>query len=155
MARSNVIDINRIPEYRRALMASVAGALRNVGDETLDAIDEGFEQGTTAMGEPWAPLAPATIEQTGPEILIDTGEMRDSFTSTVEWSPMGDKKLIVSSDDEKLKYHEFGTETMPRRPVMEPAARYIQREALPDELEDAAKNAEDVANVRGVGISSI
>lgn len=142
-------DVNRIPAYQQALQAAVAGALREVGDEALEIIDQSFERERTPTGTPWAPLAPATVERKGHDtILVEEGDLKESFDTEVQFSPLN-KKLVVYSEDEKLKYHEYGTVNMPRRPIMGPLARRLNDDVLPDELETAAIAAETQAGVRG------
>lgn len=147
MART-VIDQNRIPEFSRALQASLAGLLNDVGDEALAAIDTAFEQERTPAGEPWAPLAGSTVAAKGDStILQDTGDLRESFGTQVTWSPTGEKRLTIYSTDEKLRFHEFGTETMPARPIMVPLARHLSRNALDTELTQAVETAERAAGI--------
>lgn len=143
-------DRNRIPAYQRALQSALAGMLRDIGDEALEKIDESFEREQTPTGEPWAPLARATIERKGHDtILHETGDLRESFEQEVSWSPVGDKHVVVYTENETMKYHEYGTESIPRRPILGPLARYLHREVVGDELETAAVSAEQMSGVRG------
>ena len=85
----------------------------------------GFYQTDIAPYPDWAPLADSTeaekvrlgYEPDAP--LLRTGEMKESIEATVEKN-----EAVVGSNDEKLKYHEFGTEKMPPRPVLGPAAHF-------------------------------
>lgn len=145
-----VTDINRIPLYQQALSTALAGALRDTGDEALEIIDDSFAREQTPTGAPWADLAPATIERKGHDtILYETGELRESFDTEVEWGPVGDKKLTIYSEDEKLKYHEYGTVNMPRRPIIGPLARRLDGDVLDDQFTKALKAAEGMAGVSG------
>ena len=79
----------------------------------------------------WAALAPSTVaEKTrlgyagvplpggdgGDNPLLRTGELRDSITC---WSTA--REFIVGSASDTLKFQEFGTKTIPPRPVLGPA----------------------------------
>jgi HK97 gp10 family phage protein len=85
----------------------------------------GFYQTDIAPYPDWAPLADSTeaekarlgYEPDAP--LLRTGDMRASIKSEAEGN-----EAVVGSNDEKLKYHEFGTDKMPPRPVLGPAAHY-------------------------------
>lgn len=145
-----VVDINRIPIYQRQLDLALSGMLDSIGEEALKRIDESFEREQTPEGAPWAPLAPATIERKGHDtILYDTGDLRDSFDMEVSRNPTGVKQVMVYTEDEKMKYHEYGTETIPRRPVIGPLARYLHSEVIADELQEAALHAEATSGVSG------
>jgi HK97 gp10 family phage protein len=70
----------------------------------------------------WAPLADSTEAEkarlgypTGAP-LLRTGEMRDSIGHQTE----GDR-TVVGSNDQRMVYHEFGTNRIPPRPVLGPA----------------------------------
>lgn len=146
------MDLNRIPQYKQAVRAEIRRALEQSGRETLRRVDRGFDTGQDAMGKPWTPLAPATIRRKGHgTILVDSGDLRDSFTWGIRGTPGrgADYELEIRSDDPKLSYHEFGTESIPKRPVLEPAARYLERNAIPDNIADALIDAEQRAGVNG------
>lgn len=74
----------------------------------------------------WAQLAESTEAQKAAKgypqnaPLEATGEMRDSISHRVEAGLLG-AKIVVGTNDEKMAYHEFGTEKMPPRPVLGPA----------------------------------
>lgn len=73
-----------------------------------------------AMGDPdngfgWPPLKEATIAQKkhGNTPLVETGDMKASIGHHVEGNAG-----YVGTADEKAKYHEFGTATIPARPFI-------------------------------------
>lgn len=140
---------NNIPAYKRSLQREMRDQLERTGKQALYRIDQGFAKGQTPTGENWAPLAPGTIRGKGhSRVLVDTGKLRDSFDAML--TERGDTHtLTVFSTDENLKFHEFGTETMPKRPVMEPLGRWLDDDALGGNIEDAFENAEDRAGVNG------
>lgn len=85
----------------------------------------GFYQTDIAPYPDWAPLSEkyeaakvaAGFEPDAP--LLRTGEMKKSIRATAEGN-----EAAVGSNDELMKYHEFGTEKMPPRPVLGPAAHH-------------------------------
>lgn len=91
----------------------------------------GFYQTGISPFPDWAPLAESTeaekarlgYEPDAP--LLRTGEMRDSIEVMVEGS-----EAVVGTNDEKMKWHEYGTEKMPPRPVLGPAAHFSTKRNL-------------------------
>lgn len=85
----------------------------------------GFYQTDIEPYPDWALLADSTeaekarlgYEPDAP--LLRTGEMKKSIRADAERN-----EAVVGSNDEILKYHEFGTDRMPPRPVLGPAAHY-------------------------------
>lgn len=85
----------------------------------------GFYQTDIAPYPDWAPLTEkyesakvaAGFEPDAP--LLRTGEMQKSIKSHAEHN-----EAAVGSNDKVIEYHEFGTEKMPPRPVLGPAAHH-------------------------------
>lgn len=50
--------------------------------------------------------------------LLRTGEMRESITYVIA---IDGSAAVIGSDDQKMVWHELGTDRMPPRPVMGPA----------------------------------
>lgn len=79
-----------------------------------------------------APLDEDTIRQKGHDtILIETGEMVDSIEAT----PVNDGFVISATGDrnqEILKYHEYGTDNMPSRPVIQPVYEEMKSKVQKD-----------------------
>lgn len=79
----------------------------------------------------WEPLADSTEAEKARKgypadaPLLRTGEMRDSISHTAEGG-----KVVVGAEDEKMVYHEFGTEHIPPRPVLGPALYMNQNRIL-------------------------
>ncbi len=79
----------------------------------------GFYQSAIGPFPAWDELAESTEEQKAHHgypsnaPLEATGEMRDSIKHECEGL-----EAIIGSDDEKLPWHEFGTDRMPPRPVL-------------------------------------
>lgn len=126
MAQILFEDTNHIPGMMLAVKLAIADGLRELERDTLEQIDQGFEQGTDAMGRPWAPLSPRTIEQKGHgDILIETGEMREAFYGDLD---VDDDVLEIGNTNWKLPIHEFGNwdDNVPARPVLRPAADWVE-----------------------------
>ncbi len=70
----------------------------------------------------WAPLADSTeaekvrLGYPAGAPLLRTGELRDSISHTTK----GDR-TVIGSTDQRMVYHEFGTNRIPPRPVLGPA----------------------------------
>lgn len=130
-----VRDENNINEAIVALELGVEAALRDVGEKMTTAIDDGFDDGQDALGRPWEPLQPETIAETGPDILIDEGDFRESWDYAVDSSS---NRLRVGTDSELAKYHEWGVpeNNLPARPVLMPALLLAEQELLTESLDD-------------------
>jgi phage gpG-like protein len=53
--------------------------------------------------------------------LLRTGEMRDSITHSIS---LDGNSATIGTDDQKMVWHELGTDRMPPRPVMSPAGAH-------------------------------
>jgi|APHM01.1.fsa_nt_gi Phage virion morphogenesis family. len=125
---SKARDINRIPATILAFNEATDEYMDKLGKAMVEEIDKGFDKGQDAMGNPWAPLAASTINRGGnPSILIQDGTLRDSFNYHVDKK---DLKVTVGSSDPKVLYHEYGTDTIPKRPIMGPAATWAHEKLI-------------------------
>lgn len=128
---SSFSDENNIPAAIRIIKRRTRYALDDTGEKMVEKIEEGFDDGRDALGRPWAPLSPETIRRKGhATILVDEGEMRESFEYAVNRSSL---TLAVGTNSEIAVYHEFGVPDrgLPARPIVRPAAtwaaeRYIE-----------------------------
>lgn len=83
----------------------------------------GEYQGYTGPFNSWAPLAEATIADrvakgfTPDDPLLRTGDLRDSIQVEAKGN-----EVIVGSDSDIAMYQELGTEKIPPRPFLGPAA---------------------------------
>ena len=128
MGRRHVLDENKTDAVLVALRAGLSESLDDLGKETVEKIEEGFDRGTDALGRQWEPLAPSTIQQKGhATVLVEEGDLRESFDYDVQSSTL---TLEIYSDDPKARYHEFGTERMPKRPILQPAFKWAQTQGL-------------------------
>ena len=106
----------------------VVNGLERAGEEELETIDQGFSSGSDPLGRPWVPLAPETIRRKGnDQILVDSGRMRESFGMSIDRDR---QEVKIGSSSNILPYHEFGTETIPRRSILRPAAIDLEQNVL-------------------------
>ncbi|WP_298291426.1 hypothetical protein [Thiomonas sp.] len=123
LARALTRASEALPAAYTAAMATGAQIVAEDARERIGSYQDG-----------WPHLAPSTVaEKTrlgyagvpleggdgGDNPLLRTGEMRDSIKT--EATPRG---FIVGSTDPVLGYQEFGTRTIPPRPVLGPALQH-------------------------------
>lgn len=121
---ANIRDIDNTRQIQSAIRAGVDYGLDNVAGNVESRIDSGFETGTDALGRPWVPLAPSTIQKKGhSQILVEEGDMRASLFSEVDSM---ENRARIGFSDGTIRYHEFGVpeNNLPARPVLSPAAEY-------------------------------
>ena len=102
--------------------------------EIAAAIDAEFDAGLDPYGQPWEPLAEATVARGrfAPP-LTDTRTMRDS----VQVKPMPGAGISVTFDDPST-HHQYGTKSMAARPV-------FPNHGLPDTWQRAIADAAEAA----------
>lgn len=110
-----------------AIDRGAANALEEIGKKTDQRVQQGFDSGTDALGRPWQPLQPDTIKKTGSQILVDTGDMRNSFEWDVDRSNL---RLEYGSSHPLVPIHEYGApvQNIPRRPILAPAGEYASNQ---------------------------
>ena len=119
-----------------ALQAGLRAVARAV-EKTAKA-EIGTYQDAVGPFPAWAALAESTEESKAKKgypadsPLFATGEMRDSIQHQVSGL-----EAEIGSNDDKMIYHEFGTATIPARPVLGPAA-YRNKEKIEKLLGRAA-----------------
>lgn len=113
-------EFNNPAEFAEFLASRRLGmehALHEIGEELEKKAKEKFGH----YQDGWAQLAPETEEQKARQgfpadaPLLATGDLRESVGHTV-----GNMEVAIGSTDEKMIYHEFGTPTIPPRPVFGP-----------------------------------
>jgi phage gpG-like protein len=110
----------KTPEVTHELVKAGGEEIRDTAKGMI-----GFYQTDIAPYPDWAPLSEkyeaekvaAGFEPDAP--LLRTGEMQKSVNTDSERN-----EAVVGSNDAVLKYHEFGTDKMPPRPVLGPAAHF-------------------------------
>lgn len=101
----------------KALDASAA----RIEKDAKDSI--GTYQDATGAFPAWAELAPATVEDrvrqgyAPDEPLLREGDLRDSISRKTDML-----ESVIASDSDVMVYEDLGTEHIPPRPVLEPAA---------------------------------
>lgn len=130
----NTIELGRAEE---AIKEAARDGLERGAEDELQKIDEGFETGTDALGRPWEPLSAETIRRKGHDtILVDRGDLRQSFGVTREGN-----RVYLHSDSPIIGYHEWGTRTIPRRPILGPARADLKESTLPEVIGSEIRNA--------------
>lgn len=115
-----------IPEVTHEMVKSGAKEIEETAKGMI-----GFYQTDIAPYPDWAPLTEkyeaekvaAGFEPDAP--LLRSGEMQKSVRSTAEGN-----EAATGSNDKVLEYHEFGTDKMPPRPVLGPAAHHSTKRIL-------------------------
>lgn len=130
--------IDNWDEAARALEEGAQAGMEQAAEDELEVIEDGFTQGRDALGRPWAQLAPETIRAKGHDrILIDSGDLSQS--GFVQRSPTGSVYLGFSSGLAPI--HEYGTRTIPRRPILAPALTDLEGGALVRAIRDEVASA--------------
>lgn len=120
-----------------AIVSAVGQGIMAAAEDEKGAIEEGFANGHDALGRDWEPLSPITIEQTGPQILFDEGDLSESVFA----SRRGPVSAVVGVSDWKVGIHEYGTETIPRRPIIEPARIDLRENRLQSNVANRIRQA--------------
>lgn len=108
------------PLQMAAILEHAAMKIQHAGHEILEPVGVMLETsakeaiGTYRFG--WTPLAESTIahKATGDSPLLETGALQGSIGHVVE----GEDRAYVGTNDEKAKWHEFGTSRIPPRPFL-------------------------------------
>jgi hypothetical protein len=98
-----------------------------VARRVAERIEEAFDTEGAAYGSPWAALQAATLarKQGRGQILVDQGDMKDALTDfrhplfslTHGQSGLSGSQMVIEVSDEKVIFHQLGTDRMPARPV--------------------------------------
>lgn len=141
-----VRDYNRIPDFTRRLMPTIMDEVEEATKETYEHMIENWENDMDSQGRAWEPLAPATVRMKGhDDILFETGEMMDEAGWEVDADNMTAEIYV---EDPKIIFHEFGTEKIPKRPVLGPT-----HPVLVGNIEDAIEQGIDRSH-RNAAITS-
>lgn len=107
-----------LDEAAEEIREAADNALSNVAEGELEKSEDAYDNEKTVLGTPWKPLAPETIRKKGHDtILVEEGDMRDSGYVNDHNNEL---VVDVGYSDEKVAFHEFGTEDIPARPILEP-----------------------------------
>lgn len=139
--RGDLDGLRKLAANMRKLAKVPSRASRAASEKIAEAIQEQFDAGVDPYGEPWAPLAPSTLERKrGPGILDETGAMRES----IEVSPMAGAGIKVTVGTDYAQFHQTGTSRMPARKILP------DESGLPDTWERAIEDAVDEAFERTI-----
>lgn len=139
----DLASLGRIAENLRALVDVPSRASREAARKIKRLIDREFRTGSDPYGEPWEPLAAATIEKKGGDdrILIDSGDMRRG----IHVRPMARAGISVTSDAEYLGFHQGAgaprANVPPRHVLPEGEMPPEWEDAIDESLEDAFRRA--------------
>ena len=138
-----VRDKNNIGRMIGQLKLAERRAMKATAEQMVEDIEKGFDNGTDSLGNPWEPLAPSTIEQTGPRILYDRGDLADSFGYELQQQSGGTRARVGTGYDEDIVMtHERGSpvQGIPPRPMMQPAAINAEQNLLKSEFTDTFRD---------------
>lgn len=148
-------DFNAFPAFIAKWKPFAGRELERATKQAYDDMIDNWENGQDAMGRPWEPLAPSTVEAKGHgRPLIETRQMIDSADYDVDRSEL---QTTIYIDDEagKVALHEFGAadQGVPARPILQPAAKRME-----EDMNDALGEAVDLASASalargGLGIT--
>ena len=144
MARRRFADL--APALRK-LSEVPAQVARGAADAIAAQVQEDFDAGLDPYGEPWEPLAEATLAKgRTPPPLTDTGAMRAS----VDVRPGSGAGITFTIDDPAV-HHQYGTVNMPARPMFPNQASLPDTwsRAIADASEEAFKRQLDALGVFG------
>lgn len=142
-------DWNRLANKLRSLPSDISQAkelgLQKAGNETVKTVKGHIER--QDLG--WSPLDESTIKQKGhSKILVETGTLA-SHIDVTEVSKdsifIGAKNATYPNGEDVndvLKYHEFGTETEPPRPLVRPSFNEVKpkvKDMIKEEIINAIK----------------
>lgn len=120
--RIRVSGLDRTQQFMdeiAARLADMSPILEVVAQDVKTAIDDSFAQQSSPDGTPWAPLSRATLSKRrgsgAQSILIDTGRLRNSVTTT-----FGRRSIGFGTNVAYGGAHQFGytPRRLPARPYM-------------------------------------
>lgn len=115
---------DNIDAAESAIVAAFSTALMSVAQSEQELIETNWDKQQDALGRPWAPLAASTIRKKGhSRILVESGDMRESVYSRRQSA----FQVEIGVADPKIHIHEYGTEHIPPRKVIEPAKVHLRQ----------------------------
>lgn len=143
---SSVNSWDVFDEVADAVEAGIDDGLVQAAEDELDAAETAYDKEETVLGMPWKPLSPVTIAKKGHDtILVEEGDMRDS--GFVE---EGEDAVRVGFSDWKVAIHEYGTETIPPRPIVGPMRIDLKHNQLRSAVGEAIE--ESLEELSSVGV---
>lgn len=103
-------------------VADVSPVMEEIATQEREAAAKRFDE----HGPGWAPLAESTLAAKAsagypPDILVATGELRDSLSKLggAHFEIVTPDSLTMGTSDEIAGFHQDGTSRMPARPLVE------------------------------------
>ena len=132
VVRSNL----RFGEATALVIDGLNEGLQNAAKAEQKNIEENFDAGRDALGAPWQPLSPVTIEKKGHgQILKERGDLRSGFYTESD----GVLSVELGNSDPKAGIHESGTETIPSRKMLAPARVHLEQGLAQKEAVEAIR----------------
>lgn len=102
--------------FRRKLLN--LGPLWDLFADVMEDVEE--EQWSSRGHGQWAPLAASTLaKKTNPDILVESGDLKDSLTDRGRAMDAGPMSMIWGTDVSYAGYHQDGTPKMPQRMLID------------------------------------
>lgn len=121
------------------VMEAADDALETTANEELEASEDAYDQEETVLGTPWKPLSPVTIAKKGHDtILVEEGDMRESGYVDKR---TGESAVNVGYSDWKVAIHEYGTENIPPRPIIEPMRIDLKENTMLDTMREEVRES--------------
>lgn len=141
----NVEMWDNFDAVEEAVDEGVKSGLYKAASAELEDAEEAYDAEQTVLGQPWKPLSPVTIANKGHDtILVEEGDMRDSgFVSREDGM-----RVNVGFSDWKVPIHEWGTEDIPARPIVEPMRVDLAENRLTETVADSVDESLDNVGVR-------
>lgn len=144
---NEVVDENNFPEAIDAMQTGLEVGFAAVYHQSLNRLIDNMAKGQDALGRPWEPLAPETIQAKGHSTpLIDSGNLRSDIqdTSSID---LAELRAIIGTSTEYGAVHEFGMPErgIPQRSFLQPTGKYaenISKGVIGSEIDSRLKNAE-------------
>lgn len=137
-------------EIGDAIEDGVHDGLVQAAEDELEAAEQAYDNEEDVLGRPWKELSPETIRKKGHDtILVESGVMRAS--GFVKDNKATDT-VRVGFNDRKVPIHEFGTEDIPARPIIEPMRLDLRHNRLRSAIADSVGDSIGTVSVRRGGL---
>ncbi|WP_114576709.1 hypothetical protein [Saliphagus sp. LR7] len=138
---------DNLDEAQAAIEGALSTGLHEAAQAEKENVEKNWDKNRDALGRPWKELSPITILNKGhASILEESGDMRGAnFVRRT-----GPFSVVLGNSDSKIGIHEMGTETVPQRPVIQPALTHLRTELLQSTLVRRISRAIMALNLRAV-----
>lgn len=115
-------DLSRLIKNGLGLSGSLQAPLRKFGYYQINSTRQNFIRQRSPDGTPWTPLKQSTIEKKGHALML-----RDSYAMYRDFSlQIYRNRITIINNRPYAKYHQNGTEKIPKREFMGFSDRNIQ-----------------------------